>query len=242
MEQLVLVAEDEPQMRTMVMDYLQAIGYRVAGAADGPEALKQCAALKPAMVLLDIMMPGLDGYEVVRRIRQESAVPIILLTARAGETDKLMGLELGADDYMVKPFSVRELAARIRAIFRRTENAGTSSGQPTGQTVYRLGPFVLDYDKRQLRRDGTELALTAVQFEIVARMMKQPGRVFSRAELLDTVAEGLNSEAYERTVDAHIKNIRKVIEPVPANPRYVITLRNAGYRFAELDAAERAES
>jgi len=231
MAQTILVVEDEDSMRGMIMDYLTAIGYDVAGAADGLAAIKQFMSKPPDLVLLDIMLPGMDGYEVVRKIRQKSLVPIILLTARAEEADKLIGLELGADDYLTKPFSIRELAARIRALFRRVGLAGIASA---ASEVLHYGPFVLDHAKRQLTLSGRELPLTAVQFEIVSRMLRQPGRVFTRAELLDTVAEGINSEAYERTIDAHIKNIRKAIEPDPAEPRYIITLRNAGYKFAEL--------
>lgn len=235
MAQTIMVVEDEASMRGMIVDYLTAIGYQVFGVADGLAAVQQASQLKPELILLDIMLPGMDGYEVVRKIRRDSAVPIIMLTARAEEADKLIGLELGADDYLTKPFSIRELAARIRAVFRRMGMVSATTGQAG---FLRYGPFQLDQAKRQLILHGLPVGLTAVQFDIVARMLRQPGRVFTRAELLDTVAEGINSEAYERTIDAHIKNIRKAIEPDPVAPRYILTLRNAGYKFAELSAAE----
>lgn len=235
MAQSILVVEDENSLRGMIMDYLTAIGYAARGSADGLAALKSFAAEPPDLVLLDIMLPGMDGFEVARQVRRQSTVPIIMLTARAEEADKLIGLELGADDYMVKPFSVRELAARIRAIFRRVA-MHSAAAKSAGPAPLVHGEFILDYGKRQLTRSGAACPLTAVQFEIVARLIRQPGRVFSRADLLDAVAEGLNSEAYERTIDAHIKNIRKAVEPDPANPRYILTMRNAGYKFAELPA------
>ncbi len=235
MSRLILIAEDEEQMRTMVSDYLSALGYRTINSADGRTAIKLLEKHNPDLIILDVMMPGLDGFEAARIIRSKSAVPIIFLTAKAEETDRLLGLELGADDYLTKPFSIRELAARIRAVLRRSYPEDNDAMQ---EAILHYSDLILDYSRRELRRGKQVLNLTALQFEIVSKMIKRPGRVFNRSELLDASAYGLNAETYERTIDAHIKNIRKAIEPDPANPKYLLTIRNAGYKFADPEIPE----
>lgn len=230
MSRLILVVEDEEQLRTMVCDYLIALGYRTISAGDGSSAIRLYEKHRPDLIVMDIMMPALDGFEAVRAIRNTSGVPIIMLTAKADELDRLMGLELGADDYVVKPFSIKELAARIRAVLRRTY---AEDAHNENNSVILYSDLTLDYSRRELRRGEQVLALTAVQFAIVAKMLKRPGKVYNRIELLDAAIDGINAEAYERTIDAHIKNIRKVIEPDPSRPKYLLTVRNAGYKFAD---------
>lgn len=228
----ILIADDEKKISEMIRDYLQAVGFEVEEAANGLKAIELLESFKPHLVVLDVMMPGLDGFDVVRRIREESDTPIILLTARAAEQDKLIGLELGADDYMTKPFSMKELAARIRAVLRR------SSGSALGDAgISRLGPIVLDREKRTVLRDGRKVELTGAQFDILARMMEYPGKVFTRMQLLESVQDHA-FEGYERTIDVHIKNIRKAIETDPAQPVFILTVWGVGYKLAELGQEE----
>jgi DNA-binding response OmpR family regulator len=208
------------------------VGFEVEEAANGLKAIELLESFKPHLVVLDVMMPGLDGFDVVRRIREESDTPVILLTARAAEQDKLIGLELGADDYMTKPFSMKELAARIRAVLRR------SSGSALGDAgISRLGPIVLDREKRTVLRDGRKVELTGAQFDILARMMEYPGKVFTRMQLLESVQDHA-FEGYERTIDVHIKNIRKAIETDPSQPVLILTVWGVGYKLAELGQEE----
>jgi DNA-binding response OmpR family regulator len=228
----ILIADDEKKISEMIRDYLQAVGFEVEEAANGLKAIELLESFKPHLVVLDVMMPGLDGFDVVRRIREESDTPIILLTARAAEQDKLIGLELGADDYMTKPFSMKELAARIRAVLRR------SSGSALGDAgISRLGPIVLDREKRTVLRDGRKVELTGAQFDILARMMEYPGKVFTRMQLLESVQDHA-FEGYERTIDVHIKNIRKAIETDPSQPVLILTVWGVGYKLAELGQEE----
>jgi two-component system OmpR family response regulator len=228
----ILIADDEKKISEMIRDYLQAVGFEVEEAANGLKAIELLESFKPHLVVLDVMMPGLDGFDVVRRIREESDTPVILLTARAAEQDKLIGLELGADDYMTKPFSMKELAARIRAVLRR------SSGSALGDAgISRLGPIVLDREKRTVLRDGRKVELTGAQFDILARMMEYPGKVFTRMQLLESVQDHA-FEGYERTIDVHIKNIRKAIETDPAQPVFILTVWGVGYKLAELGQEE----
>jgi DNA-binding response OmpR family regulator len=228
----ILIADDEKKISEMIRDYLQAVGFEVEEAANGLKAIELLESFKPHLVVLDVMMPGLDGFDVVRRIREESDTPIILLTARAAEQDKLIGLELGADDYMTKPFSMKELAARIRAVLRR------SSGSALGDAgISRLGPIVLDREKRTVLRDGRKVELTGAQFDILARMMEYPGKVFTRMQLLESVQDHA-FEGYERTIDVHIKNIRKALEADPAQPVFILTVWGVGYKLAELGQEE----
>lgn len=225
-KQRVLVVDDELKISEMVGDYLAAVGFVVDSAGDGKTALSKIETFSPDMVVLDVMMPGIDGLDVIRKIRGESNIPVILLTARASEQDKLIGLEMGADDYITKPFSMKELAARIRAVLRR------SRPQALPENLIQHGPISLNFDKRTISRDGQRIELTGVQFDILARMMQYPGKVFSRMQLLESVQEHA-FEGYERTVDVHIKNIRKALEPDPAQPKYILTVWGVGYKLAE---------
>jgi len=224
----ILVVEDERKLNGMISDYLEAVGYQPVPVTDGLEALRVFKSKEPDFVILDIMLPGIDGLDVLRRIREISQVPVILLTARAEEGDKLMGLELGADDYVTKPFSLKELVARIRAVDRRTRGAAAASGRGTLE----FADLLMDLEKRKVTRGGTEVPLTSVQFEILAAFLRNPGRVFTRMDLLKTFQQDAY-EGYERTIDVHIKNIRKVLEPEPSHPRYIETVWRVGYKLSE---------
>ncbi|HIE38973.1 MAG TPA: response regulator transcription factor [Anaerolineae bacterium] len=224
-EQTVLVVDDEPQIIRLVRAYLEEAGFRVVIASDGQEALTVARHEKPDLVVLDVLMPRMDGLEFTRRIRRERDVPIIMLTARAEETDRIVGLELGADDYVTKPFSPRELVARVRAVLRRAQSA------PAPAPVLRAGPLSLDREAHTVTLSGRPVDLTPTEFSILETLMTTPGRAFTRAELLEA-AQGVAFEAYERTVDAHIKNLRRKIEPDPAHPRLILTVRGVGYRLS----------
>lgn len=227
----ILVVEDEKQLNKMIRDYLETLGWAAIGACDGSEALELFRTEDPDFVLLDIMMPGLDGLDVIRRIRETSDVPVILLTAMAEEADKLIGLELGADDYVTKPFSLKEVAARIRTVMRR---AGKSTDETCDMDteVLAVADLRLDPGRRRASRGETELDLTAVQFDILSGFMRHPGRVFSRTDILEFFQDHA-WEGYERTIDVHIKNIRKALEPDRDHPQYLQTVRGVGYRLNE---------
>jgi len=225
MSQTILVVDDEPQIVRLVRAYLEEAGFRVVTASDGEQALYVARHEKPDLVVLDVLMPRMDGLEFTRRVRGERDLPIIMLTARAEETDRIVGLELGADDYITKPFSPREVVARVRAVLRRAQP------QPASSPVLRAGPITLDRDTRTVTVSEQPVDLTPTEFSILETLMTTPGRVFSRAELLEA-AQGIAFEAYERTVDAHVKNLRRKLEPNPAHPRYIITARGVGYRLA----------
>ena len=223
----ILVVDDEPRIVQLVRDYLEHGGFTVLVASDGAAALRSARTGRPDLVVLDLGMPGLDGLDVARALRRDGEVPIIMLTARTEESDKLVGLELGADDYLTKPFSPKELVARVRAVLRRAE------GRRSPADVIRVGSEVeLDVPRMDARFGGRRVDLTKTEFQLVATMARQPGRVFTRAQLLDAV-RGVAFESYERAIDAHIKNIRKKIEPDPRKPRHLLTVFGVGYRFAE---------
>lgn len=224
MAKTILVVDDEPEIVRLVRSYLERDGYRVVTAYNGEDALYSARHEKPDLVVLDILMPKMDGLEFTRRIRREQDVPIIMLTARAEETERIVGLEMGADDYVTKPFSPREVVARVRAVLRRAQPA------PETPPILRVGPIVLDRSKHKVTVDGEPVDLTPTEFGILETLMTDPGRVFSRSEILESV-HGITFEAYERTVDAHIKNLREKIEPDRDNPRYIVTVRGAGYRL-----------
>jgi two-component system alkaline phosphatase synthesis response regulator PhoP len=229
---VILVVDDEQRIAHLVRDYLQAAGFQVYTAYDGPTALAQFRHERPDLVVLDLNLPPdsagrtMDGIDVTRAIRGESQTPIIMLTARVEETDRIIGLELGADDYVTKPFSPRELVARVRAVLRRT-----SSVEAPVASI-RAGELTIDPEKRLATRDSHALSLTTTEFDLLLVLARHPGRVFSRMELLDRV-QGVAYEGYDRTIDVHIKNLRKKIEPDPHRPRYILTVYGAGYRFAE---------
>lgn len=222
----ILVVDDEPRIAQIAGDYLARAGFAVVTAGDGEAALKALAERAPDLVILDLGLPGIDGLDVTRETRKHSQVPIIMLTARSDESDRLIGLELGADDYIVKPFSPKELVARVRAVLRRSE-AATTPGD-----VIRSGDVVLDVPRLRATVAGRAIDLTATEFQLLATLVQQPGRVFTRAQLLDA-AHGIAFESYERAIDAHIKNIRRKIEPDPRAPRLILTVYGVGYRFAD---------
>ncbi len=222
----VLVADDAPEILRLTRDYLEHAGFEVLTAADGRSALQAARTRHPDLVVLDLGLPGMDGLDVARALRRDSDVPIIMLTARADESDKLVGLELGADDYVTKPFSPKELVARVRAVLRRAE------GARSGIEHLRVGDLELDVPRMQVTAGGRRIELTATEFQLLVTLARQPGRVFTRAQLLDAV-HGIAFESYERAIDAHVKNIRRKLEPDPKSPRYLLTVFGVGYRLAE---------
>lgn len=225
MSKTILVVDDEPKISEICRDYLTAAGFEVITAADGVKGLALARKEHPDLIVLDGMLPQMDGLDVMRELRRDSSIPVIMLTARVEESDKLVGLELGADDYITKPFSPRELVARVRTVLRRA--AGTA---PT--EVIRAGDLTLDRTRYHATLPDREIDLTPTEFEILATLASQPGRIFSRAQLL-TVARGISFESYERAIDSHIRNLRKKIEPDDGEPKYIITVHGVGYKFAE---------
>lgn len=229
MPQTILVADDETKIVDLVANYLSADGFSVIKAVNGNEALASFRAKKPDCLLLDINMPGLDGLSVAKEIRKTSDVPIVFLTARTDEIDRIVGFEIGADDYIAKPFSPRELVARVKAILRRrTAQAEPASGKMTRGTI------TVDTEKRACLVAGRAIDLTTAQLDILVFMMRFPGRVWNRLELL-RASSGTAFEGYERTIDAHIKNIRKALGDDSDSPRFIETVRGVGYRFMEQD-------
>jgi DNA-binding response OmpR family regulator len=221
----ILVVDDELKIARLVRDYLVEAGFDVVLASTGPAALAAARSERPDLVVLDLGLPGMDGYDVTRSIRSQSAIPIIMLTARSEETDRIVGLELGADDYVVKPFSPRELVARVKAVLRR------ASGEVASETI-RARDLVISLPHRSVERGGTRIELTASEFGLLRALASSPGRVFTRGQLLD-VMRGVSFESYERAIDAHIKNLRKKLEPDPRHPVYVVTVYGVGYKFSE---------
>jgi DNA-binding response OmpR family regulator len=221
----VLVVDDEPRIVQLVRDYLERAGFAVSTARTGPEALMRAHQDRPDLIVLDLGLPELDGLEVTRRLRRGSGVPIIMLTARDDETDKVVGLELGADDYVTKPFSPRELTARVRAVLRR--HAADADAD-----LIRAGDLVLDVPRLRVEVAGRAVTLTGTEFQLLTAMARQPGRVFTRSQLLDAI-HGVAFESYERAIDAHVKNIRRKIEPNARAPRYLLTVYGVGYRLTD---------
>ena len=225
MAKTILVVDDEERLVSLVKAYLEQGGFKVVTAKNGRDALFVARQEKPDLILLDVMMPEMDGHEFMRVHRQERNTPIILLTAKIEEDDKVLGLELGADDYVTKPFSPRELLARIRAVLRRL-----GQDAPSAQ-LFRAGDIMLDQDRFLVEVSGETVNLTRSEFDLLAALMASPGRVFSRLDLLDRL-QGTAYEGYERTVDVHIKNLRAKIETNPRQPQYIQTVYGVGYRFA----------
>ncbi|UCC89367.1 MAG: response regulator transcription factor [Anaerolineales bacterium] len=230
MSKKILVVDDEPKIVRVLKGYLESAGFQVIAAYDGTEALAVFRHETPDLIVLDLMLPEVDGLDVARAIRRESDVPLIMLTARVDEADRLIGLELGADDYVTKPFSPREVVARVRAVLRRV-----AGSEPASRRLS-VGDITLDLDKRQIKVTDRQVELTPTEFDLLATLMESPGRIFSRMQLLDKV-QGYAYEGYERTVDAHVKNLRHKIEEDPKNPRYILTAYGLGYKFAEPDHA-----
>jgi DNA-binding response OmpR family regulator len=224
MAETILVVDDKANMRTLLRDYLVEQGFQVVTAEDGRSALFVAREARPDLVLLDIMMPEMDGYTFMRHYRKESGAPIILLTAKLEENDKVLGLELGADDYVTKPFGMRELVARIRAVLRR------STGEVQPRAEIRIGEVQLDHDAREVRVRGNVVSLTPSEFDLLATLMATPGHVFTRIELLERL-QGMVIEGAEKTINVHIHNLRNKIEPDPTKPTYIETVFGIGYRF-----------
>jgi len=225
MSKTILVADDTASLRRMVQSYLTQEGFRVVTAADGSEALSVARHEHPDLILLDLMMPNMSGYEFIRAYSKEGQAPIIVLTAKLEENDKVLGLELGADDYVTKPFSPRELTARVRAVLRR------ASKEPFEPDLLRVADMTLDRNGRIVMVGDRQVDLTPSEFDLLATVMAAPGRAFSRLQLLERL-QGTAFEGYERTIDVHIRNLRTKIEPDPRNPRYIETVFGVGYRFA----------
>ena len=224
----ILVVDDEPKITQLVRDYLERAGFSVLVAYDGKKALSLARTEKPDAVILDLGLPQLDGLDFTREFRKSSNAPIIMLTARSDESDKLIGLELGADDYMTKPFSPKELVARVRVVFRRIENALAANVE-----MIRVANLSLDVPRMRITAENREIEeLTPTEFELLATLARQPGRVFTRAQLLDAI-HGVAFESYERAIDAHIKNIRRKIEVKASEPQYILTVYGVGYKFAD---------
>jgi DNA-binding response OmpR family regulator len=223
----ILVVEDEMKIARVVRDYLTDAGYEVVVAGSGEAALASARGSRPDLVVLDLGLPGLDGLDVARELRGSSRVPIVMLTARGEETDRIVGLELGADDYVVKPFSPKELVARVRAVLRRSSTAEMLRDQPI-----RAADVEIDPRRMRVTVTGLPVELTPTEFQLLATLVREPGRVFTRGQLLDAI-HGIAMESYERAIDAHVKNIRKKVEPEPGRPRYLLTVHGVGYRFAD---------
>lgn len=224
MPQTILIVDDERRMVSLLQSYLQQEGYHVATAYNGSEALAVARAENPDLVVLDIMMPEMNGYEFMRAHRAERDTPIIMLTAKVEDEDKIIGLELGADDYVTKPFKPRELMARVRNVLRRA-----GKNEPKGQAL-KVHDISLDRDTREVTVDGRDIDLTPSEFDLLAALMTSPGRVFSRLDLLDVI-QGVRYEGYERTIDTHIKNLRAKLEENPRKPDHIETVYGVGYRL-----------
>jgi DNA-binding response OmpR family regulator len=222
----ILLVDDEPKIIQLARDYLERAGFAILTARDGATALTTARAGKPDLIVLDLGLPDRDGLDVTRALRRESAVPIIMLTARNEESDKLVGLEIGADDYITKPFSPKELVARVRVVLRRFEAAHA------GSEIIRATDVALDIPRMKVTVGKRAVEMTATEFQILATLAREPGRIFTRAQLLDA-ARGAAFESYERAIDAHIKNIRRKLEPNSREPRYILSVYGVGYKFAD---------
>lgn len=222
----VLVVDDEPQIATIARDYLTRAGFSVAVAADGAAGLEMARRMRPDLVVLDLRLPRLDGFDLARALRRETDVPIIMLTARVDEADRLRGFEVGADDYITKPFSPRELVARVSSVLRRARY------DPERTSRFEVADLSIDPTKLRVERDGTPIDLTPTEFQLLSALARHPGRVYTRAQLLDAV-RGSEIESYERAIDAHVKNVRRKLERDPHRPRYLLTVYGIGYKFTE---------
>jgi DNA-binding response OmpR family regulator len=230
MSQRILIVEDEKKIAHWVRTYFEQAGFQALVAYDGPTGLALARSERPDLMVLDLMLPGMDGLDVCRAIRQEWDLPIIMLTARAEEVDRLIGLELGADDYVVKPFSPRELVARARAVLRRAQSSQTGPGWQSGVLVH--GQLKLDRGRHLCSIDGQAVELTPSEYALLETLMTHQGKPLTRAQLLD-LALGDNFGGYERTVDVHVRNLRRKLEADPSNPRYILTVFGVGYKFAD---------
>jgi DNA-binding response OmpR family regulator len=223
----VLVVDDEPSVHEVVRAYLEREGFVVLSASDGREGLRMAEERRPALIVLDLMLPDLSGEDIVREVRRRSDVPILMLTARSGEDDRVFGLELGADDYLTKPFSPRELVARIKAVLRR---APDNDAPLLSRIVLDDGSLVVDTDRHEVTLAGELVELTASEFRLLVALARHPGRVYSRPQLVERL-QGHDFPGYERTIDAHVKNVRRKLGDDPRDPRYVITVHGVGYKL-----------
>ena len=230
MKRSILVVDDEKKIVDIVKAYLERERYNVFVAYDGEDALDMARKQQPDLLVLDLMLPGISGWDVCRILRKESDIPIIMLTARDEVTDKIVGLELGADDYVTKPFEPKELVSRVKSVLRRSQGSATYS------TILKVGELSIDIEKRLARIDGEAVELTSTEFDLLKIMAQHPGRVYSRMKLLDE-AQGDSYEGYERTIDSHIKNLRKKIEVDPNHPKRIITVYGVGYKLQENSGA-----
>jgi DNA-binding response OmpR family regulator len=226
MSRTILVVDDEPRIVDLARDYLEHAGFRVITASDGRAAVDTARRDRPDLVVLDLGLPGLDGLDVTRELRRDGSIPIVMVTARDDELDKLLGLELGADDYLTKPFSPRELVARVKAVLRRADRPVEAAD------IIRVGDLELDVPRMRTEVSGRSIDLTPTEFTLLATLAQQPGRIFTRSQLLDAL-HGVAFESYERAIDSHIKNLRRKLEPDPRQPRYVLTVYGVGYRLAD---------
>ena len=226
----ILVVDDEKKIVDIVKAYLERDGYKVIVAYDGRLALQMARSESPELIVLDLMLPEVSGWDVCRSLRTESNVPIIMLTARDDDSDKIVGLELGADDYVVKPFNPKELVSRVRAVLRRAEGTAVKTKR------IEFADLSIDLERHEVKRGDRLVELTLTEFELLRVLAEAPGRVYSRMQLLEKV-QGSAYEGYERTIDSHIKNLRKKVETDPERPKYVITVRGVGYKFGEVTGA-----
>lgn len=226
----ILIIEDEAELVKVLRSYLEQAGFEVLSSYRGDTGLETWKSTRPDLVILDLNLPGMDGLDIARTIRRQDDTPIIMVTARVEEMDKLIGLELGADDYITKPFSPREVVARVRTVLRRA--AGSASATPASRLL-RAADLEIDLDAYTVTRDNVSIDLTPTEFGLLAALAKRPGRVLSRSQLLEATQDGVVYEGYERTIDAHIKNLRAKIEPDPKSPSYIETVFGVGYRFAK---------
>ena len=226
MDELILVVDDEKEIVKLARDYLERAGFRVLSASEGVTALAAARGQRPDLVVLDLNLPGMDGLDVCRTLRKESDVPIIMLTARVEETDRLIGLELGADDYITKPFSPRELVARVRAVLRRT------GGEARQADILRAADLEINLAGHRVTRGAELVELSRIEFNLLAILAQHPGLTYTRAQLLERI-HGYAFEGYDRSIDAHIKNLRRKLEPDPSEPIYVLTVYGVGYKFNE---------
>jgi two-component system alkaline phosphatase synthesis response regulator PhoP len=227
MNELILVVDDEKEIVKLARDYLERAGFRVLSASEGVTALATARGEQPDLVVLDLNLPGMDGLDVCRTLRKESDVPIIMLTARVEETDRLIGLELGADDYITKPFSPRELVARVRAVLRRT------GGETRQAEILRAADLEIHLAGHRVTRAGELVELSRIEFNLLVILAQHPGLTYTRAQLLERI-HGYAFDGYDRSIDAHIKNLRRKLEPDPSEPMYVLTVYGVGYKFNEL--------
>jgi len=223
---VILLVDDEPRIARIARDYLEHAGYAVVTAGDGKEALDLARARAPSLVVLDLNLPGIDGLQVARLLRRDGDIPIIMLTARVEESDRLAGLDLGADDYITKPFSPRELVARVKAVLRR------AASEPADGDLLRRGDLTIEAARLKVTRGATPIEVTPAEFQLLLALARQPGRVLTRSQLLAAIG-GESNDVFDRAIDTHVKNIRRKLEPDPRDPQYILTVYGMGYKFRD---------